>query len=62
MRSMAPDPGNGAIVVTGAANGIGAAVAERLRGDGHLVIGLDLEPCASAVAAVDVADIDGHEG
>ena len=31
-------------MVTGAANGIGAAVAARLREDGMLVVGLDMEP------------------
>lgn len=32
----------GTICVTGTASGIGAATAERLRGDGHRVIGVDL--------------------
>ena len=59
MRTMRPDPGTGAIVVTGAANGIGAAIAERLRTDGHAVIGLDVEPCAIEPSVmVDVAHID----
>ena len=59
---MGPGSGSGAVVVTGAGNGIGAAVARRLRADGRLVIGLDVEPCAfSPSLEVDVADIDGHE-
>jgi NAD(P)-dependent dehydrogenase (short-subunit alcohol dehydrogenase family) len=49
-------------VVTGAANGIGAAVATRLRTDGLLVVGLDLEPCDTEPwLAVDVGEIGGHE-
>ena len=35
----------GTIVVTGAASGICAATAERLRGDGHRVIGIDIQAC-----------------
>ena len=59
---MRPGQGSGAVVVTGAGNGIGAAVAERLRGDGRLVVGLDLEPCGfDPSIEVDVADIEGHE-
>lgn len=60
---MGPGTGSAAVVVTGAGNGIGAAVAGHLRNAGHLVIGLDIEPCAfSPALVVDVADIDGHEG
>jgi 3-oxoacyl-[acyl-carrier protein] reductase len=55
--------GTGAVVVTGAGNGIGAAVAQRLRADGRLAVGLDIEPCAEGPSLrVDVSDIDGHEG
>lgn len=49
-------------VVTGAANGIGAAVAARLRTDGMLVVGLDVEPCTEGPSMiVDVSDIERHE-
>ena len=49
-------------VVTGAANGIGAAVAARLREDGMLVVGLDMEPCdVGPSVEVDVSAIEGHE-
>ena len=48
-------------VVTGAANGIGAAAAERLRADGFVVVGLDREPCSFQPSVrCDVADIEGH--
>jgi 3-oxoacyl-[acyl-carrier protein] reductase len=47
------------IIVTGAGNGIGAAVAARLRGDGHTVVGLDIEPGQDM--QVDVSDLEGHE-
>ncbi len=47
----------GAIVVTGAAGGIGAAVVERLRGAGHTVIALD----ATADPATDVTRFDVTE-
>jgi NAD(P)-dependent dehydrogenase (short-subunit alcohol dehydrogenase family) len=49
-------------VVTGASNGIGAAVAGRLRADGLTVVGLDLEPCDDQPSIVcDVSQIDRHE-
>ena len=49
-------------VVTGAANGIGAAVAARLREDGMLVVGLDMEPCDDGPSVeVDVSAIEGHD-
>jgi 3-oxoacyl-[acyl-carrier protein] reductase len=53
-------------MVTGAANGIGRAVAARLRDDGFLVAGVDIEPVSAdrGITAyyLDVADLDGHEG
>jgi NAD(P)-dependent dehydrogenase (short-subunit alcohol dehydrogenase family) len=55
---------SGVAVVTGAANGIGRATAERLRDDGFTVAGLDLEPVPAPqihAYACDVAEIDGHE-
>jgi NAD(P)-dependent dehydrogenase (short-subunit alcohol dehydrogenase family) len=49
-------------VVTGAANGIGAAVAARLREDGMLVVGLDIEPCETGPSVeVDVSAIESHD-
>src|SRR4051812_5598510 len=54
----------GVAVVTGAANGIGRAIAERLRDDGFVVAGLDLEPIASEGVrpyACDVAEVEGHD-
>jgi NAD(P)-dependent dehydrogenase (short-subunit alcohol dehydrogenase family) len=52
-------------VVTGAANGIGRAVALRLRDDGFKVAGLDVEPVDPAggilPVQLDVGDIEGHD-
>lgn len=45
-----------AVLVTGAGRGLGAAVADRLRGDGYVVVGADL---AGAELALDVRDADG---
>jgi NAD(P)-dependent dehydrogenase (short-subunit alcohol dehydrogenase family) len=59
--------GSGAAVavVTGAANGIGAAVALRLRDDGFAVAAADIEPVQPAdgilPCALDVADIEAHD-
>jgi NAD(P)-dependent dehydrogenase (short-subunit alcohol dehydrogenase family) len=57
-----------AALVTGAANGIGRAIALRLRDDGLAVVAADLEPAEEAdppdgihPCALDVADIDAHE-
>lgn len=44
-------------VVTGAANGIGRAVADRLRARGDLVVGLDRE-AGTDIIVVDLADVD----
>lgn len=38
----------GAIIVTGAAGGIGAAICQRVRSDGHIAIGIDRDPCTEA--------------
>src|SRR5262249_35225020 len=51
-------------IVTGAANGIGHATAERLRDDGFTVAGLDLEPVElDGVRGYrcDVAEIEGND-
>ena len=45
-------------VVSGTASGIGAAVADRLRGDGHTVIGVDLR---DAEVIADLSDKAGRE-
>jgi NAD(P)-dependent dehydrogenase (short-subunit alcohol dehydrogenase family) len=60
------EPGAAVAIVTGAANGLGRAVAARLRGDGFLVAGADIEPVPAGldIAAwhLDVADLDAHQG
>ena len=54
----------GSAIVTGAANGIGRAIAERLRDDGFAVAGVDIETIDVAGIAsftADVAEIERHE-
>jgi len=59
------EPRAAAAVVTGAAHGIGRAVALRLRDDGFAVAAADIEPAPPAdgmlPCSLDVADIDGHD-
>jgi 3-oxoacyl-[acyl-carrier protein] reductase len=59
------EPGATVALVTGAANGLGRAIAARLRDDGFVVAGADIEPIAAdaGVAAyyLDVADLDAHD-
>ena len=60
------EPGAAVAMVTGAANGLGRAVAARLRDDGFEVAGADVEPVAagSGITAydLDVADLGAHDG
>lgn len=59
------EPGATVAMVTGAANGLGRAIAARLRDDGFCVAGADIEPVAAdrgiAACHLDVADLDAHE-
>jgi NAD(P)-dependent dehydrogenase (short-subunit alcohol dehydrogenase family) len=52
-------------MVTGAANGIGRAIALRLRDDGYLVAAADIEPITADESifgySMDVADLDSHD-
>ncbi|WP_138419284.1 SDR family NAD(P)-dependent oxidoreductase [Sinomonas gamaensis] len=48
---------SGTVIVTGAASGMGRAIAERLKDAGHAVAGLDLQVAETAYSAiVDVSD------
>jgi 2,3-dihydro-2,3-dihydroxybenzoate dehydrogenase len=60
----APELAGRVAVVTGAAQGIGAAVVSALSGSGAVVAGLDLRPASGCAAAyeVDVADADAALG
>jgi 3-oxoacyl-[acyl-carrier protein] reductase len=52
----------GLAVVTGAASGIGAAVAARLAAGGHAVVAIDVAECDLPGAIVhDVADVERHD-
>src|SRR5215831_1451246 len=59
------EPAASVAMVTGAANGIGRAIALRLRNDGFQVAAADIEPVESAGGVtgyhLDVADVDAHE-
>jgi NAD(P)-dependent dehydrogenase (short-subunit alcohol dehydrogenase family) len=59
------EPGATVAMVTGAANGIGRAIAARLRNDGFTVAGADIEPVVQgdgmAGYHLNVADLDAHE-
>lgn len=37
-----------AVIITGAAGGIGAAICQRVRGDGYIAIGIDRDSCSEA--------------
>jgi 3-hydroxybutyrate dehydrogenase len=50
------------VIVTGAASGIGRAIAERLVGDGFSVLGVDLEPAGDTPGEPFAADLTTREG
>lgn len=49
-------------LVTGAASGIGRAIAERLVGDGHEVLSVDLKPFRDGAGIPHAADLSTREG
>jgi 3-hydroxybutyrate dehydrogenase len=50
------------VIVTGAAGGIGRAIAERLVGDGFRVLGVDLEPADDTPGEPFAADLTTRQG
>jgi 3-hydroxybutyrate dehydrogenase len=50
------------VIVTGAASGIGRAIAERLVGDGSNVLAVDLEPARDTPGEAFAADLTTREG
>jgi 3-hydroxybutyrate dehydrogenase len=54
--------GRRTILVTGAASGIGRAIAQRLVEDGHAVLAVDLEPSADGPGEPFAADLTTREG
>ena len=50
-----------AVIVTGAAGGIGAALCDRVRSDGYVAVGLDRNPATSADVCVEVDLSDSDE-
>jgi 3-hydroxybutyrate dehydrogenase len=58
---MTPD-GERSVIVTGAASGIGRAIAERLVGDGFNVLAVDLAPDGGTPGEPFAADLTTREG